>query len=452
MPWQQYVADVATEQLEDGRYAYQVVVVSVPRQSGKTTLLGALLTERCISQDNHGAFYTAQTGKDARDRWNDLVKLIQSSPLRLHARARRSQGNERVEWPNGSALRVFAPTADSLHGYTPPTVCLDEAFAHSEEQGDALMGAIGPAQITLPHRQLWIVSTRGTATSVFLQRWLEAGRAGADGVALFDWGADDDQDPFDPDDLLAFHPALGLEHGNGITVESILAEGERARAAGQGAVAEFIRAYGNRTTQTLVHTIPPQEWRELTASDVRPQLPPGGAPMVLTYDVAHDRTASTIGATWLDGNGHLQHKLVKWAGGTSWVADQLADYCERWDNVVGVAADDTGPSREVTDQLRGLPSSRSYVARNPRTLSSKELTVAWGELLELVRTQGFTHDGSPVLADAAACVVPRPVLDSAAPSRRYSPGDIAPLVQLLVGLYVMRRQRTEPQLPVAAFA
>jgi hypothetical protein len=106
----------------------------------------------------------------------------------------------------------------------------------------------------------------------------------------------------------------------------------------------------------------------------------------------------------------------------------------------------------VTDQLRGLPSSSAYLARNPRTLSSKELTVAWGELLELIRDQAFTHDGSPVLADAAACVVPRPVLDSAAPSRRYSPGDIAPLVQLLVGLYVARRQKTEPQVPVVAFA
>jgi hypothetical protein len=381
-----------------------------------------------------------------------MVKLVASSPLRTQVKVKRSQGSERMEFPNDSAIRVFAPTADSLHGYTPPTVALDEAFAHDDETGDALMGAIGPAQITLPHRQLWIVSTRGTAASVFLERWLQAGLSGAAGVALFDWGAREDQDPFDPDDLLAFHPALGLPVGNGITVESIVAEGERARAAGPGAIAEFIRAYGNRTTQSAVHTISPEDWRQLTASDVRPQLPPAGAPMVLTYDISHDRTASTIGATWTDGGGHLQHKVVKWAGGTSWVADQLADYCERWDNVVAVAADDTGPCREVTDQLRGLPSSSAYVARNPRTLSSKELTVAWGELLELVRVQGFTHDGSPVLTDAAACVVPRPVLDSAAPSRRYSPGDIAPLVQLLVGLYVARRQKSEPQVPVVAFA
>src|SRR5215471_10973954 len=36
MPWQSYVADVALEVDEDGRFAYQLVIVTVPRQSGKT--------------------------------------------------------------------------------------------------------------------------------------------------------------------------------------------------------------------------------------------------------------------------------------------------------------------------------------------------------------------------------------------------------------------------------
>jgi hypothetical protein len=86
--------------------------------------------------------------------------------------------SERLEFPNGSVLQVFAPTADSLHGYTPATVALDEAFAHDEKLGDELMGAIEPAQQTLPHRQLWVVSTRGDVDSVFLDGWLEKGRAG----------------------------------------------------------------------------------------------------------------------------------------------------------------------------------------------------------------------------------------------------------------------------------
>jgi hypothetical protein len=441
MPWQRYVADVATEQRADGSYAYQVVVVSVPRQSGKTLLLLAMMAERCIMADNHQAFYTAQKGKDARERWLDLVKLLQNSPLRTVARARHSQGRESLEFSNGSALRVFAPTADSLHGYTPPTVCLDEAFAHTEDEGDELLSAIEPAQQTMPHRQLWVVSTRGTAASVFLDRWIEAGRAAVPGVALFDWGARDDQDPHDPAHLVAFHPALGLPDGlgTGVTPDAILSSKMSA--------SEYERAYGNRATVSESHTIPSTAWRDLSCV----QVPPGDAPLTITYDVAYDRTASTIGVTWRDLDGRLQHKLVRWDFGVSWVAAAVADLSDRWGRrVAAVATDDTGPAREVTDQLRKL--QLRGPAADPRVLTGRELTVAWGDLLTRIAGQSFGHCGDGHLADAAAAVVPRAVLDAFAPSRRYSPGDIAPLMCCMVGLYVAEHAQVRDQTPQLRFA
>ena len=440
MPWQTYVARVATERLEDGSYAYPVVVVSVPRQSGKTLLLTVLLVLRCIREDHHQAFYTAQTGKDARARWQDMVKLVIGSPIRSTIRVRRSQGSERLEFPNGSVLQVFAPTADSLHGYSPPTVALDEAFAHDERIGDELMGAIEPAQQTLPHRQLWIVSTRGDVDSVFLDGWLERGAAGAPGVALFDWGASDHHDPRDPLHVLEFHPAVGLPAGmgNGTTVETIVAS--------KLTEAKYERAYANRPTQGgVVKRIGAQEWADLEDS----QEPPGDAPLALTYDVAHDRTAATVGVTWTDQAGKLQHKLVRWQLGVSWVAPWVAEFVRDHRNVKVVAADDTGPAREVTAQLRRITLPRGL---QPRVLSTRELTIAWGELLELVRVGGFGHDGSGHLADAAAAVVVRPLLDSEAPSRRHSGGDIAPLVSCMVGLWATQQRPAVDESPLVVFA
>lgn len=460
MPWQSYVARVATERLPDPArcgacagtwsdrahvcpYAYPVVVVSVPRQSGKTLLLTVLLVLRCIREDFHQAFYTAQTGKDARARWQDMAKLVTSSPLRSTVRIRRSQGSERLEFPNGSILQVFAPTPDSLHGYTPPTVAVDEAFAQDERHGDELEGAIEPAQQTLPHRQLWIVSTRGDLDSVWLDRWLEKGRAAVPGVALFDWGAGEHHDPRDPAHVLEFHPAVGLPAGlgNGTTVDTIVSS-KLSEAA-------YERAYANRPTQGGdLRRIGSHEWAQLGSE----QEPPGDAPLVLTYDVSHDRSASTISVTWTDSSGKLQHKLVRWELGVSWVAATVADYARRW-NVKVVAADDTGPAREVTAQLRRMAGSEApAVARDPRVLTTRELTVAWGELLELVRVQGFGHDANGHLADAAAAVVVRPLLDSEAPSRRYSPGDIAPLIACMVGLWATQNRPRTEELPVLRFA
>lgn len=425
MPWQRYVADVATELLDDGSYAYQVVVVTVPRQSGKTTLLGAMGVERCTTQDDHQLFYTAQTGKDGRDRWNDLVKLTNGSPLRHVVKARRSQGNERLVFPNGSELRVFAPTPDSLHGSTPPTVVLDEAFAHSEQLGDALMGAIGPAQITLRHRQLWIVSTAGTAESVFLQRWVERGRDGTARVALFDWGAGDDiTDPYDPSGWARFHPAIG------VTIEADAISAEAARLPRS----EFERAYLNRTTRTESHTIAPRDWQQLA----QPQVPPADPKrLVLVYAVAHDGTSSSVSASWHDADGKPQVKLIRWAPGHSWVATDVADYAKRW-KVRRVASPNNGPTREVTDQLRRLPRGEGYPAtiRDVRQLTAPEFAQSWAGLLAGIRTRGFGHDGSAHMADAASNVVPRQSEAGAVPSWKDSAGDISSLVSAQVALWV----------------
>src|SRR5688572_29464794 len=67
MPWQSLVADVAGEMLPDGTPAFREVIVTVPRQQGKTTWLLAMEVERCTLRDRpQRVAYTAQTGSDAR--------------------------------------------------------------------------------------------------------------------------------------------------------------------------------------------------------------------------------------------------------------------------------------------------------------------------------------------------------------------------------------------------
>lgn len=435
LPWQALVADVAGERVPDPArcvscrdgsaychtcpYRYPVVVVTVPRQSGKTTLMRAVAVERCMALPDLPAFYTAQTGKDARDRWNDLVKQVNRSPLKGRVQIRRAAGQERLVFPNGSEFRCFAPTPSSLHGYTPPLVMLDEAFAHDDATGNDLMGAIGPAQITLSHRQLWIVSTAGTADSGFLNKWIEAGRNRAPGVALFDWGAGPEvENIYDPEAWWEFHPALGIL----CTEEAI--QGQAAHLSRS----EFERAYGNRPTVTESHEIPAEVWRALGPSDTRVQVPPAaGEPLVLSYDVAHDRSASAIVATWSGAEGRRNSRVVDYAPGMGWVADRITDYRARW-NVRAVVADDGGPAREVTDVLRRL-----HVP--VEVTNAREFATAWGFLMQHLAAVDLLHDGSPVLASAASSVVTRPMGDGQAPSRRNSAADVSALVALMVGAY-----------------
>lgn len=423
MPWQQYAADVAGELNPDGSYRYPIVVVTVPRQSGKTTLLRAVGVDRGISCPGCGVFYTAQTGKDARERWQDLVTAIKASPLKNLATIRQAAGQERVIWPNGSMFRCFAPVATSLHGYTPPLVMLDEAFAHDEQTGEDLMGAIGPAQITIHRRQLWIVSTAGTAASVFLRKWVEAGRAGTPGVAILEWAAGPDvADIYDPAEWPTFHPAIGQT----ITVEAIAAEANRLSRA------EFERAYGNRWTRTQSHLIPGDVWDRLKDPD---QAPPTGR-VVYAYDVAPDRQSAAIVAVWHHA-GKVQAKVAMSGPGMGWVADAVETLRGAGRAVIG--ADDGGPAREVTDVLR-----RRGV--EIVTLNAREFATAWGFLMQHIAHNTLRHDGSEVLALAAANVTTRPMSDASAPSRRNSAGDVSALVALMVGAFVLDHAAESPAL------
>ena len=78
MPWQQYVADVALEldRERPGEWAYTTVIVSVPRQSGKTALMRAVAADRLLSYRDHIIQMTAQTGKDARKRWDQIIQAL----------------------------------------------------------------------------------------------------------------------------------------------------------------------------------------------------------------------------------------------------------------------------------------------------------------------------------------------------------------------------------------
>ena len=180
MPWQQAVADVGCELNPDypGEWRYDTVIVTVPRQAGKSDLLGAIHTHRLIAYRNHLAVMTAQTGKDAGKRWRAIAKDIPKDDAARLFEIKRGKGAEYIEYlPSGSSLSPFAPTASAVHGDSLNLATIDEGWAFTEAQGRDVEGAIKPTFATIVNSQLWIVSTRGTANSEWLNNKIALGRA-----------------------------------------------------------------------------------------------------------------------------------------------------------------------------------------------------------------------------------------------------------------------------------
>lgn len=440
IPWQRYVSEVANERREDGSYEYQVVVVSVPRQCGKTTLTRAEGTQRCLVC-GRDVFYTAQSGKDARARWEDLVSALRvNDALRDKVKVALRGGSERVTFPGGARFQVFAPTPESLHGYTPPTVFLDEVFSYTPAEGELLMGAIGPAQITIRDKQIWIVSTAGTAESTFLHDWIDRAVEGTPRVAGFVWGARPEQDPYSLEDIAAFHPGVGFElNGKILEASDVLEQAERNTRA------EYERAYANRRTVTTSNLIPAETWRALGPDGKRGgrfELPSDLSRVVLTYDVAQDRQASAILATWLVADvPHL--KVVRAEPGVSWLAGAVDQLDTAW-RPAKVVAVGNGPVLDVTAQLRDL-------GVHVDELGEREYAAACGSFLTRVDTAGLRHDGGDVLEASVVGLVTRSaVSDGVAFSRRHSVGNSAPAVAAVAGTWTAERSDLD-SVPVIEF-
>ena len=135
MPWQADVVDVFGE-TENRTPSYRELVLTVPRQSGKTTLILAIMLHRAIfyGRPQHIA-YTAQTGHDARQKLlDDFVPLIERSPFaHLIERVYRANGDEAIILGNGSRIEVLRNSISAGHGRTLDLAIIDEAFADEDD-------------------------------------------------------------------------------------------------------------------------------------------------------------------------------------------------------------------------------------------------------------------------------------------------------------------------------
>lgn len=209
MPWQEMVAATALEH-SGARLSFRDVGVTVPRQSGKTTLMLAVIVHRMLAASGQRLAYGAQTRLAARGKLFDMLwPMLQASRLRPMFTLTRATGAESLRCSNGSMLTLLSAEESAGHGETLDLVVLDECWAMSA----AVEQAARPAMATRPNAQFWMLSTAGNAKSVWWRSKVEGGRvasqSGMGRLAYFEWSAGPDVDVFDQATWPTFMPALG---------------------------------------------------------------------------------------------------------------------------------------------------------------------------------------------------------------------------------------------------
>jgi hypothetical protein len=443
MPWQRIAADVAHEvDPATGLFAYSSVGLTVPRQSGKTTLTGAVMEHRTIYRPRSRVWYTSNTRENARD-WllNEHLPGVRLSPLEPYAHSRRAQGSEGIDYPHESMLRIFAPLPAALHSKQSDLVVADEAWAHDLERGRQLDQAIVPTQATRPGAQVWKVSTAGDEESLWLWEMVTKGRAAVEagrrtGVCYFEWSCPDDLDPCAAASWEHFHPAFGITIG----VAQMRSALEELGPAG------FARAYGNRWPEGMGAAasppkIPPGRW---AAVQVRPiSSVPAGVSVALGFDTDRDRSSGAVAVAWRD-RGRLRCELVEVRPGTGWMAERLADLSSRYAPVgIGYPAD--SPALDIADTLAttGAPTL---------SIRGRDWPAACAGWLAAINERRILIGEHPALGAAAEVAPGRDSGDGGwAWARRGARASIAPVVATTAACWALEHPATAEVASWSAF-
>lgn len=432
MPWQQYVADVAMEIDETtGQLVYREVVLTVPRQSGKTTLLLAVMIHRCLAfPTRQRVTYTAQTRSDARRKWEDEhVAILNRSPLSSFYEVRLANGSEAVKWANGSIYSIASVTEKSGHGDTVDLGVIDEAFAQTD---DRLEQAFKPAMITRQQPQLWVTSTAGTMESVYLNGKIDTGRSlvgNTSGMAYFEWSADPDADVDDPATWYSCMPALG----HTVPQTAIAADRMTMKKA------DFKRAYLNLRYERSVEepVIDDEVW--LACRDERSVVID---PIAIAVDVSPNRLSSSIAISGLRADGLTHVELVDNRVGTAWLPDRVAELVKRWQPCT-VVIDAGGAAATLIPTLgeRGI---------KVQMTTTRQVTQACGLFYDLAVNNNLRHRGQLPLDVAVGGAKRRPLGEAWAWARKDMAIDISSLVACTLAVWAHAHFRSEEAMGATA--
>ena len=431
--WQRFTLNRGLERQILGprrsRWRYRVVVVTVGRQNGKSALVRALIAHRMVAHKGEtvGALsHIRNVGREVM--FDPLADAFTSRRLvdLFDARAFRSNGYESLDLrATGGRLVMPSASEKGAHGYSLDLAVVDEAWALKDYR---VPGAITPTQIARPDPQLWVISTAGTSESLWLRELVEAGRAGAERVALFEWTAPADLDPADVSAWEAANPALGET----ITADELGHAFELATTPESRG--EFERAHFNRWTARVEALIAPEAWRACCAPELRI-----GAEVVFGFEVAYDRSSASIAAASIEGDRVLV-ELVAARPGVEWLAPALAELERRWHPIATVATL-AGPARATVEEMRAA-GGRVEPYQGPAYVAACQT------LFDLVSERRLAHRGQPDLDEAARVAGRRTFGDSWAFGRVVSGADISPLVAATLAAHRVSRPHVVPRLIV----
>lgn len=393
-PWQVDLNRCIVAKSADGLYAADTIVMSIPRQVGKTYNIGALVFADCIINPSTTTVWTAHRFKVARETFDSLRAIAKSPLLAPHIDyddITTGAGNETIPFRNGSRIIFAARERGAIRGFTKVRrLILDEAQILTE----SALADMVPTMNQAENPQIILMGTPPKPNDpgeVFTNLRTEALAGNAEGVVYVEFSAPKGSDPDDRGAWRVANPSFPRRTPEKaiLRMKKLLGDDDFRR--------EGLGIWDSSAGTTLVSA---SQWANL--AEVMPPTE-GRVAYGVKFSVDGATVALAVCRRPDEGEPHVEvveHRSL--SSGTAWLADWLV---ERWRNASEIVVDGKSGSHALVNALR----DEKVPARVLRLPKLDEVIAAHTMIYERIRTGGLTHFDQPVLNEAVGHAMKRSI-------------------------------------------
>ncbi|MFH5879768.1 hypothetical protein [Arthrobacter sp. NA-172] len=423
--WQVGVGKLALAKRANGKYAAGIggVVLSIPRQVGKTYLISLIVFCLCLLHPGLTVLWTAHRMKTAGETFNKLQAFARKKRIAPHIlKVTTGSSDEVIYFRNGSRIMFGARERGFGRGFDNVDI---EVFDEAQILTEAAVEDMVPATNVSPNPLLFFIGTPPRPKDpgeIFAGKRKEALDGEDDDTVYVEFSADPGTNENDRKQWAKANPSYPSR-----TDDAAMLRMKKAL----NTPGSFDReARGIWDSETRVTLFDSEAW-ENGRKTARPEgLKVGALAVAVSIDLAH----SSIVAGSMDSEGGAWVKSLHHGPGTKGVVDRCVALQEAFG--VDVVIDGRGPGAVLIPHLEKA-SVRLHIA------STGDVLDAFANLESRVRDGQFFHVDAAELDAALVGAVKREVGDRFALGRKKSEADISPLEA--ASLAAWRAELPEPE-------
>jgi phage terminase large subunit-like protein len=419
--WQHGIGSVALGKRRNGKYAATVggVVLSIPRQVGKTFLVGMIVIALAIIYPGMTILWTAHRTRTATKTFRTFQGMVKRKKIWPHVLGiRTANGEQEIAFRNGSLIMFGAREQGFGRGFEEVDIeVFDEGQILTEKALEDMVAATNQSRQEAG-ALLFFMGTPPRPSDPgeeFSNRRSKALSGKAPNMFYVEFSADPDADCDDREQWAK----ANVSFPSRTPVESM----ERLRENLTDDDSFRREALGIWDSVETKSVIPRSTWDELADAKSLPV-----DTFALAVGVSPDRSRAAVG--WCgrreDGSWHIE--VDAHDPGTAWVAEHVAKRCAK-NRFRAVVINGSSPAASVVEELRALKVKVTV-------MTAPDVAQSFGMFYDAVMRGTVRHRGDqPQLSAALAVAGKRDLTGGSAWSQKHSSSDITTLEAVTFALW-----------------